>query len=366
MIAQPLSQRRVPVDELRDALTEVLSRYYGAPAVVRKLKRDQSRYCSSYFIENLKAELSDGQARRPVFKDTSPASAVAFQHHNRPGLVYCPRREIEAYQLILNPDLGPPICYGAVVSGELQRYWLFLERVDGVPLWQMGKIDRWQEAARWLAQLHTRFDLSAAAGVVGQCQHLVQYDEGYFRAWLERAERFVAQRADPPGLAEAKRFERLIGAYHLVIKELIALPKCLVHGEFYPSNVLVRRRPPRQKGGDAPAWRERAGTDAKRERPDICAIDWETAGIGPGLIDVAAMTSGKWSEDAKHLIVTAYWEELGQNRRPALPELMRGIELCQLQLAIQWLGWAESWSPPKQNEQDWLKEALRLAERLGI
>ena len=35
-------------------------------------------------------------------------------------------------------------------------------------------------------------------------------------------------------------------------------------------------------------------------------------------------------------------------------------------LAVQRLGWSDSWSPPEEHAHDWLAEALRAAERLGL
>ena len=67
-------------------------------------------------------------------------------------------------------------------------------------------------------------------------------------------------------------------------------------------------------------------------------------------------------------MVAAYREacEPVKNWPPSLAELMEAVSWCQLHLAVQWLGWAAEWSPPEPQAQDWLREALRLAERLGL
>jgi len=31
---------------------------------------------------------------------------------------------------------------------------------------------------------------------------------------------------------------------------------------------------------------------------------------------------------------------------------------------VRWLGWSPQWSPPPEHAQDWLHEALSLAEKL--
>ena len=89
------------------------------------------------------------------------------------------------------------------------------------------------------------------------------------------------------------------------------------------------------------------------------------AAIGPGQIDLAALTAGSWSEDARRSMALAYHAVL-----PAGPwtadALLDGLEYCRLHLAVQWLGWAEGWTPPPDHAHDWLGEALSVAERLGL
>jgi hypothetical protein len=35
-----------------------------------------------------------------------------------------------------------------------------------------------------------------------------------------------------------------------------------------------------------------------------------------------------------------------------------------VQLAVQWLGWSERWTPPEDRAQDWLGDALDAIERV--
>ena len=39
---------------------------------------------------------------------------------------------------------------------------------------------------------------------------------------------------------------------------------------------------------------------------------------------------------------------------------------CRLQLALQWLGWADGWTPPQQHQWDWVRECERQLDRLGL
>ena len=112
----------------------------------------------------------------------------------------------------------------------------------------------------------------------------------------------------------------------------------------HASNVLVDPRDP--------GWR-------------VCPVDWETAGHGPGLIDLAALAAGNWTDEQRSALVRAYQAALGE---AALPEttLATALDCCRLHLAVQWLGWSADWAPPREHAQDWLGEAMAAATRLGL
>src|SRR6476646_5400327 len=150
--------RAVCGDELRGAVEQVLSQHFGASRRVKSLRRRRSAYSSSSIIENLEVGLDSGRRLRLVFKDLSPRSLLLTASQVRPRFLYQPRREIEIYRRILDYQrFGTPRCYGAIESPAQERYWLFLERVDGPLLWQRGRLELWEQAAKWLARFHTEF-----------------------------------------------------------------------------------------------------------------------------------------------------------------------------------------------------------------
>src|SRR5437879_1421833 len=126
-----------------------------------------------------------------------------------------------------------------------------------------------------------------------------------------------------------------------------ALPLTFIHGECYASNVLV-------VAGHGP--------------PRVCPIDWEMAALGPGLMDLAALSAGRWTPTEQHSIVYAYCQASADTGGKRLPmgELDTALDCCRLQLALQWLGWSLDWQPPADHVQNWLGEALGAAHRLGL
>jgi len=339
---------RPPRGEIHSALEEVIDRHFEGRRRLKGWHRRISLYSSSYPIENLRVELDRGVSLPMVLKDLSPASVLATAQRIRPHFLYHPHREIRTYCEVLAPlELGTATCYGAIVSPERGRYWLFLERVKGPLLWQVGRREIWREAARWLAGLHGANHGIMSSSSVGRLGHLERLDEGYYFQWLRRAEEYLQRRGAASDARTRRRFRTLVGGYDELVQRLMRLPVTLVHGEFYPSNIMVRRSRPGQR---------------------ICPIDWELAAVAPGALDLAALTSGGWTEDDRRAMIRAYHESLVavQGSGVSFAELLEAVDCCRLHLSIQLLGWASDWSPPAQHAQNWLEEAFRLVDRLSL
>jgi hypothetical protein len=321
--------------ELRDALEPVLSQ--AGIEAPREIRRRPSEYRTSFPLEELDLTLEDGASLRLVFKRLDWDALGEEARLAKPEFLHDPRREPAVYASVLEPaDLGAPRFYGSAIDPERDRHWLFIEWVDGRELFQVGDRQLWEAAARWLGAMHRRLgaelDRHAANG------RLLDYDRAHYRRWIERALSFSAAPGQPQ--SRARSLEWLAARYEPAIEELAAMPKTVIHGEFYASNVLV--------AGAAP-------------NPRVCPVDWELAATAPGPIDLAALVSGGWSEEDREALVAAY-------RSAGAPTFSaRQLELARLHLAVQWLGWAEpSWSPPEGQQQDWLGEALALAEGLEL
>jgi aminoglycoside phosphotransferase (APT) family kinase protein len=132
-----------------------------------------------------------------------------------------------------------------------------------------------------------------------------------------------------------------------VVERLAALPPTIVHGEFYPSNVLVQH---------------------PEAAVRIAPIDWEIAGIGPGLLDLAALTIGKWTAAQRDALAQAYREAAAAG--PAAGTIPAdfdvALDCCRLHLAVQALGWDPEWQPPAEHRHDWIAESMRIAAKLRL
>jgi Ser/Thr protein kinase RdoA (MazF antagonist) len=322
--------------ELRNTLALLLPE--AGVAAPSEIRRRPYEYRTSFPLEQLDLTLADGAGLRLLFKQLDWNTLGEGARLVKPRFLHDPLRELAVYGSVLSSvPPGPPRHYGSKIDPERGWHWLFIEWVDGRELFQVGNRALWEAAAAWLGAMHRQLgdelDRHRADG------RLLDYDRAYYRRWIERARQF----ARAPGESElrAQSVDSLLARYEPAIEELLAMPKTVIHGEFYASNVLV--------AGDGAA-------------PRVCPVDWELAAAAPGPVDLAALVSGGWSDEDREALVSAYRSTAGSASFSA-----RELDLARLHLAVQWLGWAESsWKPPAGQRQDWLGEALALTERLGL
>jgi aminoglycoside phosphotransferase (APT) family kinase protein len=321
-------------------LLDVL-RAHGDNADIVGLSRRPYRYATSAPLEEICVRTGGGEEMAVIFKDLSRERLLDDARASKPAFLHEPRRELETYRRILAPAGIGPRCIAAVAQDDPPRHWLLIEKVPGMELWQIGELSVWEEVASWLGRFHASF-AQRPDEVRTANPYLLGVSEAWFRSWWERGRAALAGSTD----RRTARLRRALEGYDEVIGSLTALPRTFVHGELYPSNVLV-------VPGD--------------DRVRVCPVDWEMAAIGPGPIDLAALVGG-WGAPERQRLVVAYLEGLaGTGTTAPTPEaLAADLSRARLHLALQWLGWSSEWRPPAEHAHDWVGEALALTEELGL
>ncbi|MCU1363891.1 MAG: putative homoserine kinase type (protein kinase fold) [Acidimicrobiaceae bacterium] len=239
----------------------------------------------------------------------------------RPDVLADPTREPAAYRHVLGPlGIGPRLW-------DSGHDWVTLEHLDAPELWQIGNVEVWVAVAAWVARMHTTL-----ARQRERCRRvpLLTYDAKLFGLWRDRAA--------ANGLNSS-----VVDAHRRASARLLGLPRTVLHGDLYASNLLVEPTQPTQ---GAQVW----------------PIDWELMGVGPAVVDLAALTAGSWSEDARWRMARAYFDTA---RYPRSESQRRG-DLCaaRLHLCVQWIGAAAEWTSPAVHRHDWLAEADEMAAAL--
>jgi len=330
--------------ELQPHLQKRLTAYFGERRSIRKVGRRFSPYTSSFRLDELNVRFEDGSNVQLVLKDMSRATMVEEARRARPDFMYEPRREIRAYQWILpHGPAGTPAWYGAVTGPPAGRYWLLLEQVNGPQLAQVGTFSTWERTAAWIARFHRAFPPLRAQQIAKRSGALI-YDEQFYWRWLRRAQRFAGRDS-----VKRRIVDEIAERYAPVVDRLTRLPRTLIHGELFACNVIV-------------------GKTCDRER--ICPVDWEMAALGPGLIDLAALSAG-WVEAKQQALARAYLAAARNGNGAAsrkssslTRELASDLDCCRLHLAVRMLGWSDNWEPPADHAHDWLAEAARISRRL--
>jgi thiamine kinase-like enzyme len=324
--------------ELRAEIERTLTAHSAGHRRVVTIARRPSEYQTTSPMEELEVGLNGGTSLHLLLKDLSPLAVPPAGRHVKPRFVQAPVREIEIYRTLLAPTGIGAAFYGAIADSRVGRYWLLVERMPGVELYEIGETEVWQAVARWLARMHERF--RSVAGAAARAAQLLRYEPSFYRVWLERALNFAR---GAPKRRDA--LHHIAKRHDDVIERLADLRPTVIHGEFHPSNILV---------------------DGKLPRIRVYPIDWEMAGLGPGLVDLAALAAG-WPERQRAELAEAYRNELislgGAAERDRFVE---GLACCRIHVALKWLGWSRSWVPPPQHTQDWLGEALGAIDELKL
>jgi hypothetical protein len=311
---------------------------------VTALRRRPWEYATSTAVELITAVMDDGTECEFVLKHLGPSSLSEGARRAKPSFVIDSQREIEVYRTVLAPLEVGPVLTGFGIAPRRGVYWLLVEYVHGRRLFEVGERECWAAVGRWLGDLQRRFATLDRDRLRREAR-LIEYDREWYRVWLQRALRFFAS-TDPPHSRHGRdALLWLAGRYDKVIERLISMPPTIIHGEFYPSNVLVG-----------------ATTDDSRVWP----VDWEMASEGPGIIDVAALTSGAWLEGDRRAVLTAYVAGLESRGDAVIDDVAESLDYARIHLAIQWLGWFGRREAPGEHAHDWLAEAVERAEALRL
>jgi hypothetical protein len=310
----------------------------GTPIV--QVIRRPCPYASSFQIDEVDVHLEGGAVLALVVKHLGHHGMMPSARRVRPAFLEDPTREHAAYRLVLpHGPPGPPTHLEPLPDLLLGEADLLLERVEGEQLSHVGDFSAWTEAAAWIARFHAAF-AAGAREAAAQCRAL-GHDAAFYLRWADRARHF--SRTDS---ARQRTLAHVTEHYGRVVERLVAMPRTLIHGEFYPSNVIVQESPRR-----------------------ICPVDWEMVGFAPGLIDLAALTAG-WIPSKQQALVDAYASALataaGGDDGVASPDFLANLDCCRLHLTMRMLGWSDTWQPPAEHAHDWLADAVALTDRLAV
>lgn len=284
------------------------------------LHRAANPYASSLPTEVVACRLEDGRELRVLCK-----YGVSFHHSSRGhrgGVCY----EAGVYRNVLRPSrVTTPSFYGTFVDPAEGRRCLVIEYIDGAMRLNQAPSDKaMARVARWLGRFHAEAETRAA---LLHEEGVNRYGEEYYETWAARTVRLAHRvgRRYPwlPPLRDG--FTDSIGL-------LLASAPTAVHGELYPHNTLLTTR-------------------------DVYVVDWETAAVAAGEIDVAAITEG-WPARAASEFELEYRRTRWGGGAP--PGWQRALNVARLYWLFRWLGDRPEWTGHERSGK-----RFRALEELG-
>jgi len=296
-----------------DTLEEGLSHLQGQPVRVRAIRRELLPSLSSFRRERLRLTLENGTTLPVFLKDLNPDHQTEKARAVRARDLVPSSRELRMYQSVLSPErFGTLRLYAYRWDPDRRLFWIFLEDGGRMLLHNFVDMDRWTAAARWAARFH------AAGRALGPSlvEFLPRYDHAHYRACAERVGAILPNLETP----ERELVRRGLRRYARCVDRLAALPPTVIHGQFFGRNVMLRR-----------------GTGERR----IVVIDWETAALGPGTLDLVSLSSGKWTDDERQAMRLAYFEQLQPETGQPLDweAFRRELAAVALYQSLEWLAW---------------------------
>jgi hypothetical protein len=307
--------------ELATAVARVLHR---DPLSVDILRRRENVHTSTWPSEIVDCRIGRDRVIRLLIKHGP--RGVRNAHGNPVG----PEYEGAIYETVLRgAGLSHPFLGSRYDSGS-QSSCIVLEYL-GEGWWRLNRVEDPRAIVRvaaWLGAFHA----DAATRVPALAGALNVYDAEYYAGWAQRSLRYLPHLAD-----DFAWLGDVCQAFGRIGDRLAAEPLTVVHGEFYPENVLLRDEA-------------------------IRPVDWEWAGVAAGEVDLAALTEG-WSAELTEASERAYAEARWPGSAPA--DYAWRLDAARVYMHLRWLGdRTDRMQAPELTAR--LEDLETVARRLGI
>lgn len=245
------------------------------------------------------------------------------------GLRAGPRYEFTVYRdVVARSGLSAPRAFGVFSDPVSSATWLAIEYLaDGLRLGEAPHPGSLVAAAGWIGTFHRRHEGDGAPARPGLNRYGRQRYAGCAERTLEHSAGLLERHPWLPALSDA----------FVDLSDDRIPATTVIHGEFYPKNVLVR--------------------DGR-----VYPIDWERAALAAGEIDLAALVEG-WRPEAAELAAAAYMRARWPGGAP--PGHAAALRVARMYLHFGALG--ASPEAPHRPGADWRFAQLEAeARRLGL
>ena len=289
------------------------------------LDRTPAIYASTYPSEIVTCQRGNQREFKLYCKYMAGLSYDSYGH--RGGVPY----EIEVYRHVLQPlPISVPKFYGSYNDVATGDTWLIIGYVDrSLRLAKGPQPETMLRAARWIGRFHAANQPRISLDTLS---FLNTYDSEYYLGWVCRTSLFAGS------LHQCFPWLRTLSeCFEECFEILLSAAPTVIHGEYYPHNVLV--------------------SDGV-----IYPLDWESAAIAAGEIDLATLTED-WGPDIVQQCALEYRRTRWPEGSPA--EFARRLAAAQLYLCFRWLGDQPNWTLAEGN-RSYFEQMRSVGEELGF
>jgi hypothetical protein len=298
--------KRFPeLGHLTAALTCALKENGIVEGPITTVNRRPNLYSSSYPSQIVTCKSGSGKRMNILCKFGGKFEESPFNHR---GSVFY---ETEVYRRLLSGSHSTvPKFYGSYSDETTGGTWLFIEYLDrSMRVSKSSDPKAIPRASRWIASFQrTNESLCSDIGTL----FLRKHGAHYFAKWAQQTSQFAS-----PALH--RRFpwlKSLCSAFGECVGILATGPQTIIHGEFYAQNILIQCR-------------------------EIRVVDWQSAAVAAGEIDLAALTDS-WSSQIIQECESEYERIRWPDAAPA--DFRRRLGLARMYWLFRWLGQSEEWT----------------------
>jgi len=242
--------------ELLDRLADVFETGAAGSHTLRIIERRKNAYDSTYPTEIVLLSLN-GETLKSIFLKYEAGKHETADGHRR-SVGY----EVDVYRQILVPlGVAVPRFYAGVADSSEYKSWIAVEYIDSaIRINETADAQGMIRAAEWIGAFHRR-----TSSLASNPRHpsLLVYDAEYLMRWPAK---LLAQNLS--GVEEAAGIGEIMAQFQSEAT-LLCTDQVIVHGEYCPANILCAN-------------------------DTIFPVDWQSAAIGAGEIDLALLTEGAW------------------------------------------------------------------------
>jgi thiamine kinase-like enzyme len=308
-------------EKLVPQLERILNKIHSPEYMVDLIKRKPFDYRSTSPVEIISCRLSNEEIIYLFCKYSGSHTQYSYGH--RGGVEY----ETKIYKNILNKlTLSSARFYG-ICKEKNKENCLVIEYLKGSKLLKDAHAPKYfGKAAAWIGNLHRKYESNHPRGVK-------VYDTDYYMIWLKEVETMLETlKKKYPWLPAVCRYFR--DNIHL----LAGSAQTFIHGEYYTKNILVK------KG-------------------IVYPIDWESAAVGPGEIDLASLIED-WDEERKNIAVKKYKEARWPGGNFSGSEFEKRMLMVRIYFFLRWTG---EYNDPQSwlNRSNWFNRFYQLIKEEG-